>query len=80
MEEQGLSYADLKRMARASIEHSFLPGESLWLKPDNFTRMQAACATENPASASLGGDCSSLLKSSEKATQQWEPRAAIRGV
>ncbi len=72
VEDQGLSYADLKRMARASIEHSFLPGESLWMKPDNFTRLKAACAGENPASSSTGGDCSSLLKSSEKAAQQWE--------
>ena len=40
------------------------PAESLWLKPDNFTRM--ACAAENPASASLGGDCSSLLSPAKR--------------
>jgi adenosine deaminase len=71
VEDQGLSYADLKRMARTSIEHAFLPGESLWEKPDNFTRAKAGCAGQNPAEAATG-DCSSLLKSSEKAAQQWE--------
>ncbi len=43
-EEQGLSYVDLKQMARAAFEHTFLPGESLWTEPDNFTRRKAACA------------------------------------
>lgn len=71
VEDQGLGYADLKRMARTSIEHAFLPGESLWQKTDRFTRMKAACAGQNPEASSTG-DCSSLLKSSEKAAQQWE--------
>ena len=30
VESYHLSYADLKRMARQSLEHSFLPGQSLW--------------------------------------------------
>ena len=30
VEEQNLSYADLKHSARDSLEHSFLAGESLW--------------------------------------------------
>jgi adenosine deaminase len=29
-ETYGLSYGELKRMARASLEHSFIPGDSLW--------------------------------------------------
>ena len=32
-----LSYLDLKRMARTSLEHSFLPGPSLWQQTDAFT-------------------------------------------
>jgi len=70
--DYGLSYLDLKAMARTSMEHSFLPGESLWGKPDAFTRVKAACAGQT-----LGADppttaCTALLKSSEKAAQQWE--------
>lgn len=71
-EEQNLTYADLKSMARTSLEHAFLAGESLWAAPDNFTRRKSACAapinaTSNPTSA-----CAALLKSSERASEQWE--------
>ena len=30
VEDQDLTYADLKRMARTSLEHSFVAGSSLW--------------------------------------------------
>jgi adenosine deaminase len=70
--EYGLGYLDLKAMARASIEHSFLPGESLWEKPDGFTRVKAACAGQAPGAGLPTADCLALLKSSEKAAEQWE--------
>jgi adenosine deaminase len=70
--DQGLGYAELKRMARASIEHSFLPGDSLWQKPDNFVIVDSACSGLALGSPSPGGDCGNFLKSSEKAAQQWE--------
>lgn len=72
VEEQGLGYADLKRMARTSLEHSFLPGESLWRKPDVFARVKDACVDQKPGAGMPAGDCGALLKSSEKAAQQWE--------
>jgi adenosine deaminase len=72
VEDQGLGYADLKRMARTSLEHSFLPGASLWQKPDVFTRVKAACAGQHPSGKSPTGDCGTLMKSSEKAAEQWE--------
>jgi adenosine deaminase len=58
VEEQGLGYPDLKNMARTSLEHSFIPGESLWADPDNFTRRKPAGVA--------------LLKSSDRAAAQWE--------
>ena len=72
VEEQGLGYLDLKSMARTSLEHSFIPGESLWAAPDNFNRRKSACAgpitpQNNPAPA-----CAVLLKSSDRAEAQWE--------
>ena len=70
--EYGLGYLDLKEMARTSIEHSFLPGESLWEKPDVFTRMKSACAGQMRGASPPSEDCAALLKSSEKAAQQWE--------
>jgi len=68
----GLKYADLKTMVRTSIEHSFLPGESLWRDFDSFKATVAACSgsalgTEKPAAS-----CASFLESSAKARQQWE--------
>jgi len=72
VDEQGLGYADLKRMARTSLEHSFLPGESLWRKPDVFARVKDACVDQKPGAGMPTGDCGALLKSSEKAAQQWE--------
>ncbi len=64
--DQGLTYAQLKSSARASLEHSFLPGESLWAAPDRFTTMRGGCSV--PTSAA----CASFLKTSEKAEQQME--------
>jgi adenosine deaminase len=70
--DQGLDYVELKKIARASIEHSFLPGKSLWQRPDIFTKIDSACAGQALGGNSPGGDCRNLLKSSEKAAQQWE--------
>jgi len=70
--EYGLGYLDLKAMARTSLEHSFLPGESLWEKPDDFMRAKPACAGQAPGARTPSAACLALLKSSEKAAQQWE--------
>src|SRR5581483_3535783 len=43
VESYNLSYADLKRLARQSLEHSFLPGASLWVDAQHF-RPVADCA------------------------------------
>ncbi|HUD23795.1 MAG TPA: hypothetical protein VMQ60_13200, partial [Acidobacteriaceae bacterium] len=55
-----------------SLEHSFLPGDSLWQKPDDFTRVKSACAGQTLGTSSPTASCATLLKSSEKAVQQWE--------
>jgi len=70
--EYHLGYIDLKNMARTSIEHSFLPGESLWEKPDTFTQTQSACAAQKLGAESPISACAAFLKSNEKAAQQWE--------
>jgi adenosine deaminase len=68
----GLSYLDLKRMARTSIEHSFLPGASLWSQPDNFTAVNPACRVEAPGADNPSQKCLAFLKSSERAAEQWQ--------
>ncbi|MEO6982493.1 MAG: adenosine deaminase [Edaphobacter sp.] len=67
-----LTYHDLKNMARTSLEHSFLPGPSLWRSQDVFTRTNSACASQPLGAASPTSRCRSFLQSSEKAAQQWE--------
>ena len=74
----GLSYRDLKQMARMSVEHIFLPGESLWRAPDNFSQAVSACAKDPLGSEKPSSACSSFLKSSEKAAQQWELERRFR--
>jgi adenosine deaminase len=68
----GLGYLELKNMARTSLEHSFLPGPSLWQQPDAFTRTVSDCAGQSLGSANPTPKCLSFLRSSERAAQQWE--------
>jgi adenosine deaminase len=70
--DQNLTYVDLKQSARASLEHSFLPGPSLYLHPDDFTHRQAVCAAPITAKSFPPGPCKSFLATSERATQQYE--------
>jgi len=70
--EQNLTYLDLKNMTRTSLEHSFIPGLSLWLKQDVFTRTAADCTTQLTGADTPNAKCTAFLKSSPKAAQQWE--------
>jgi len=63
-----VNYAQLKRMARQSLEHSFLPGASLWAETKTF-RMASTCAASAPGKVSAG--CQKFLDSSERARMQW---------
>jgi adenosine deaminase len=70
--EQSLSYTNLKQSARSSLEHSFIPGESLDVTPDDFVRRKPACAAAITATSKPTAACQKLLDSSERATQQYE--------
>jgi adenosine deaminase len=70
--EFNLSYLDLKSSARTSLEHSFLPGASLWQRPDVFTQTVPACAGQPLGAANPTPKCLSFLQSSEKAAEQWQ--------
>src|SRR5207244_11374212 len=48
VETYGLKYGELKKMVRTGLEHAFLPGKSLWDKPDNFARAGVDCAKDAP--------------------------------
>jgi adenosine deaminase len=72
VEEQGLTYADLKRSARTSLDHAFLHGESLWAAPDDFMRRKPVCAAPVTATSEPAADCTAFLKDNERAAEQWE--------
>jgi adenosine deaminase len=78
VETYNLSYADLKQMVRTGIEHSFLPGESLYRDRDNFKQANAACASDALGAEKPTQRCSDFLKSSEKAQQEWELEQRFR--
>jgi adenosine deaminase len=67
-----LRYTDLKQMVRAGLEHSFLPGTSLWRDPDIFKGAVAACSQSLLGADKPAASCAEFLQSSEKAQQQWE--------
>lgn len=70
--EQNLTYADLKQAARSSLEHSFLPGESLYAAPDDFAHRKPACAAAIASSSNPAPACAALLQGSERAAEQWD--------
>lgn len=64
VEEFGLGYGDLVGLARASLEHSFLPGDSLWSAP--------GCTP--PVREDV---CRAVTARSEKARVQWGLEEAL---
>jgi hypothetical protein len=68
VETYRFSYAQMKRMARESLEHSFLPGVSLW--EGNF-RMVAACGSDL-RKEKISSGCQKFLDASERARLQWK--------
>jgi adenosine deaminase len=70
--DYGLTYRDLKQLARTGMEHSFLPGVSLWSKPDDFGAAVSACKGETLGSSNPSDNCKQFLDGSQKASAQWE--------
>jgi adenosine deaminase len=73
-----LTYADLKQLARTGMEHSFLPGASLWAAPDVFTAPAGACKGQTLGGDSHSAACKAFLRGSQKAAAQWEQERRFR--
>jgi hypothetical protein len=71
-----LGYKELKRMARMSLEHSFLPGSSLWT--DDF-RPVAACADDRAGAGKISAGCQKFLDANERAQTQWKLEEQFAG-
>jgi hypothetical protein len=68
--DQDLSYAQLKKMARTSLEHAFISGASLWSDAGNFMPVKD-CATDFRTPQPPSATCRSFLNNNEKANLQW---------
>jgi len=67
-----LSYATLKAMTRQSLEHSFLPGDGLWVTTKGAFRPAAACASDAPGVDKPSAACAKFLAANERAREQWK--------
>jgi hypothetical protein len=70
-----LSYTQLKRMTRQSVEHSFLPGKSLWASANGDFRSTTPCASDIAGKPSHA--CTEFLDENERAKEQWKLEAAF---
>jgi adenosine deaminase len=70
VEEQGLDYLTLKKMARTSLEHAFLPGASLWSDAKKFIVVNACGGNKFKANVH-SQECNRFLSLNEKACEQY---------
>jgi hypothetical protein len=75
-EEQGLGYVELKKMARTSLQHVFIPDGSLWSDARKFL-LVSQCAKDAPG-LRLSNSCQQYLAGSEKARLQWKLEEELR--
>jgi len=69
VESYQFTYAEMKMFARQSLQHSFLPGASLW--QGKQWRRVAACGADDLAKEKISAACQKFLKDSERAQTQW---------
>ncbi|MFJ2419110.1 adenosine deaminase family protein [Streptomyces brevispora] len=75
----GLSYTELKDLARASLEYAFRDGRSLWADgstPSGY-HLVPACRGDRPGTGHLSSRCSRYLADSPKAATQWRQETAF---
>ncbi|WP_324801000.1 adenosine deaminase [Streptomyces cyaneofuscatus] len=80
-ETYGLSYPELKDLARASLEYAFLEGDGLWATGSARAgyRPVRACAGARPGIVPPAPDCVRHLEGNAKAATQWRQEAAFAG-
>lgn len=79
-ETYDLTYAELKDLARASLQYAFLPGRSLWRgnpTRDGY-RPTGVCNSTRLGLTNPTPACRQLLRTSPKAAVQWRQEAAFQ--
>jgi len=70
--DQQLDYRTLKAMARASIEYSFLPGESLWASEGALVAPCMPAEGDTPVTQPPTAECQAFLSGNPRAEVQLE--------
>jgi adenosine deaminase len=78
VDEQGLGYLQLKKMARTSLQYAFISGESLWRNTKNSFEMVPQCSQDDLDNKNISSTCQGFLASSEKANLQWKLEKAFK--
>jgi len=76
VQDQGLDYPALKRLARNSLEYSFAEGDSLWVN-HKYDEVAAPCAKESVA-AKTSETCATFLAKNTKARIEWRLEQRLR--
>ena len=75
--QYGLRYPNLRKLSRASLEHAFLPGRSLWRARDVFVRAPPAGTTRPVLSASARAAAGCCARAARRHVQ-WELETRLR--
>lgn len=78
VKEQGIGYIQLKTIARNSLEHAFIGGESFWKDARRFTPT-FACRNAVPGSTPdrVSPECQRFLEGNKRARLQWDLETAF---
>ncbi len=74
--QYGLTFGEAVRLARYSIQYSFIPGEPLWADVA-AVKTVGRCAGDVPGSLDPAEPCRTFLAGSEKAKTQWDYEAKL---
>jgi len=78
VQEQGLTYAELKTMARTSLEHAFIGGASFWQDPNRYVRLPQ-CTMMYPTGRGVSPECENFLAGNERANLQFQLERMLSG-
>ena len=76
VQEQNISYRQLKTMARNSLQYAFVEGRALW-KDVERGQPVAECAGNRSGVAKANARCEKYLEQSPKAKLQWQLEDAL---
>jgi len=77
VEDQKLDYAQLKAMARNSLEYSFIAGASLWSDAKKTVPV-GQCSSDLATMKLSSGSCRQFIEGSGKAKLQWKLEEQLR--